>query len=43
MDYPNLLLDKSEVQFGSCLSDTTARVPLTLTNTSDVEVRVWHQ
>jgi hydrocephalus-inducing protein len=43
MDYPNLRLEPAGgVAFGACLSDTTARRPLLLTNTSAVDVAyVW--
>jgi hydrocephalus-inducing protein len=38
MDYPNLALSTNSVEFGSCLSDTARRVPITITNTSAVDV-----
>jgi hydrocephalus-inducing protein len=38
MDYPNLALSTTSVEFGSCLSDTARRVPITITNTSAVDV-----
>ncbi|GFH15841.1 rhodanese domain-containing protein [Haematococcus lacustris] len=38
MEYPNLALSATTVEFGSCLSDTTRRIPLTIVNTSQVDV-----
>ena len=38
IDYPNLSFESSRVEFGSCLSDTTRRVPVRVTNCSAVDV-----
>lgn len=38
MEFPNLAFETQTVEFGSCLSDTTRRVPVRITNTSPVEV-----
>ena len=37
LDFPNLSLESTKVEFGSCLSDTTARVPVRITNCSAVD------
>lgn len=38
MDFPNLAFETTSVEFGSCLSDTTRRVPVQITNTANVTV-----
>ena len=38
IDFPNLSLESAKVEFGSCLSDTTRRIPVRITNTSAVDV-----
>lgn len=37
-DFPNLAFDATAVDFGSCLSDTTRRLPVRITNSSAVDV-----
>ncbi|KAF5830389.1 hypothetical protein DUNSADRAFT_14652 [Dunaliella salina] len=37
-DFPNLILESTEVDFGSCLSDTTRRVPVRISNEGAVDV-----
>jgi hydrocephalus-inducing protein len=36
--FPNLLFEKQSLDFGSVLLDTTRRMNMTATNTSDVDV-----
>lgn len=38
IDFPNLSFESTKVEFGSCLSDTTRRVPVQVTNCSAVDV-----
>lgn len=38
VDFPNLAFETTSVEFGSCLSDTTRRVPVQITNTANVTV-----
>lgn len=38
IDFPNLDFETTNVEFGSCLSDTTRRIPVNITNTSNVDV-----
>jgi hypothetical protein len=38
MDFPNLVFETMQVEFGSCLSDTSRRIPVKITNSSAVDV-----
>ncbi len=38
LDFPNLAFETTKVEFGSVLSDTTRRIPVKITNSSNVDV-----